>query len=86
METINTLDARNSFSDTIRRAQRSPVRITKRGKAVAVVMSIEDYEATEELKMRLLEEAIAEAKDDLANGRVLDADKVFDELEAGLFD
>ena len=86
METINTLDARSSFNDTIRKAQRALVRITKRGKAVAVVMSIEDYKATEELKMRLLEEAIAEAKEDLANGHVLDADKVFDELEAGLFD
>ena len=84
METINALDARNSFSNTIRKAQRAPVRITNRGKAVAIVMSVEDYEATEELKMRFLEEAIAEAKEDLVNGRVRDADEVFDELEAGL--
>ncbi|MDL2263802.1 type II toxin-antitoxin system Phd/YefM family antitoxin [Synergistaceae bacterium OttesenSCG-928-I11] len=86
MNTMNTLDARNSFSDTLRKAQRSPVRITKRGKPIAVVMSVEDYEATEALKARLLEEAIAEAREDLANGRILDADQVFDELEAGLVD
>ena len=86
MDTINALDAKNSFGETLRRAQRSPVRITRRGKAVAVVMSIEDYEAAEELKLRFLKQSIAEALDDLDNGRVMDADRFFEDLDAGKFD
>lgn len=80
MESINALDAKNSFGEMIRKAQRSPVRITNRGKPVAVVMSIEDYEMTEELKLNFLKESIAESLRDIEAGRVMDVDKFFEEL------
>lgn len=86
METINILDNKSFLGDTIRRAQRAPVRITERGEAVAVIMSMEDYEAAEELKRRFLREAVASGLDDLDNGRIVDADSFFDDLEAGKFD
>jgi prevent-host-death family protein len=86
LETISALDAKNNFGDTIRKAQCSPIHITKHGKAIAVVMSIEDYEATEDLKLRFLQESITEGLKDLDNEQVADADRFFNDLEAGKFD
>jgi len=44
MKTITAIDAKNKFGQLIEAAQRQPVTITKKGRAILVVMSIEDYE------------------------------------------
>jgi prevent-host-death family protein len=86
METLTANDARVSFGDTLIKAQRSPVQITKSGKPVAVVMSIDDYNAVEELKMRYLKERIKQGEEDIKNGRMRNCDEFFDEILAGKYD
>ncbi|MDN5849857.1 MAG: type II toxin-antitoxin system Phd/YefM family antitoxin [Nitrococcus sp.] len=44
MKTITAVEAKNKFGQLIEAAQRQPVRVTKKGRASVVVMSIEDYE------------------------------------------
>lgn len=52
MSTVSASDARGEFSELLNRAVYAGERsiITRRGKAVAVLMSVEDYEALERLE------------------------------------
>ena len=86
METIAAREAKISFGDTIRKAQKAPVQITNHGQPVAVVMSMEDYRITEEFKMQYLKEKLARGCADVEAGRVFDVDEVFDEVLAGNYD
>ncbi len=44
MQTISALDAKNRFGQLIDAAQRGPVTVTKKGRPVTVMLSIEDFE------------------------------------------
>lgn len=84
MESITALEAKNTFGETLRKAQQAPLRITKSGKPVAVIMSIENYEMTEELKMCFLQNKIARAEKDLREGNFVDGETFMQELIDGI--
>ena len=86
MVTLTAHEAKNSFGDTLMKAQKSPVQITKNGRPVAFVVSVEDYRASEELKLLYVKEMLVQAREDIAAGRVEDADAFFDDLQAGKYD
>ncbi len=44
MEEIAARDAKNRFGRLLDAAQRAPVRVTKNGRAITVMMSVEQYE------------------------------------------
>ena len=50
MEKIAAGEAKNSFGKMLDTVQKHPVIIEKKGRAVAVVMSIEEYEKLEKLE------------------------------------
>ena len=50
MKTYAASEAKNSFGRLLDTAQREPVTIEKKGRPVAVVLSIEDYERLEALE------------------------------------
>ena len=68
------------------KAQREPIQINKNGKPVAVVMSTEEYESIEALKLQLLKARAAQAKLDIAEGKLVDGEEFFDDLGRGSFD
>jgi len=45
MQTITAQEARSNFSELLDHARREPVRVTRRGHVVGVMVSPEDYEA-----------------------------------------
>jgi prevent-host-death family protein len=45
MQTLTTHEAKARFSELIDRAQQAPVRVTRRGRVVGVMVSPEDYDA-----------------------------------------
>jgi antitoxin Phd len=49
MKTIAAKDAKNGFGRMLDAAQREPVTIEKHGRAVAVVLSLEEYQRLEAL-------------------------------------
>ena len=61
MEVYTANEAKNRFGEVILKCQKEPVQVTKSGKPVVVVMSIDEYNATEELKLRYVREHIQEA-------------------------
>jgi PHD/YefM family antitoxin component YafN of YafNO toxin-antitoxin module len=68
------------------KAQREPVQINKNGTPVAVVLTVEDYESIEALKLRFLQSRAAQAMIDINDGRLIDGEAFFDRLEAGCHD
>jgi DNA-damage-inducible protein J len=51
-----------------------------------MVMSIEDYNASEELKLRYVRDHVQEGLADIASGKVEDGDAFFQDLIAGKYD
>ena len=86
METLTANEARVKFGDLLIKSQKGPVQITRSGKPISVMISADDYETMEEMKMRYLKEKLAQAKDDIDNGRVVDGPTFFDDMLAGKYD
>jgi prevent-host-death family protein len=86
LETLTAQEARVRFGDLLLKSQRGPVQITRSGKPISVIMSAEDYEIVEAMKMSYLKEKLARSKDDVEKGRVVDGPVFFDDLLSGKYD
>jgi prevent-host-death family protein len=86
MEALSANEAKTHFGDMLLKAQRAPIQINKNGKPVAVIISIEEYQSVEALKLRLLQSRAAQANADIATGNLIEGDTFFDELAAGHHD
>ena len=86
MDALSANEAKTQFGDLLLKAQRAPIQINKNGKPVAVVNSMEEYESLEELKLRLLQSRVAQAKIDIAADNLVDGETFFSELESGQHD
>lgn len=65
MKDMSSTEAKTHFGALLDLAQREPVTIHKKGRAVAVMMSMQDFEAHKAMKLKLLQQAIDEG---LASG------------------
>lgn len=70
MRTMSAKDAKNHFGELLLEAQRAPVTIEKNGKPVAVLLSFEEHEQVEQLKLERLRAMIVEADEAVARGEV----------------
>jgi prevent-host-death family protein len=86
MEIFTANEAQNSFGEVILKSQREPVQVTKSGKPIVMVVSMEEYNASEELKLRYVREHIEESLKDIENCKVEDGDAFFQDLMSGKFD
>ncbi len=76
MKEISSTDAKTHFGALLDMAQREPVTIHKKGRAVAVMLSMQDFEEHEAMKLKLLQQALDEG---MASGM---SDRSFDEIMA----
>ena len=81
MDALTANEAKTHFGDMLLKAQRAPIQINKNGKPVAVVISMDEYENIEALKLRLLQSRVAQAKADIEAGNTVDGESFFDGLE-----
>jgi len=86
MDALTANEAKTQFGDMLLKAQRAPVQINKNGKPVAVVISMDEYEGIEALKVRLLQSKAVQAKSDIEAGNTVDGETFFDALESGAHD
>ena len=84
MRTVAALEAKNRFGELLDRAQREPVTIEKHGRAVAVVVSAEEYKEMEALKLASLRAEINKGLDDIKAGRTVDGEEAFEALRERL--
>lgn len=86
MDSLSANEAKTQFGDLLLKAQRAPIQINKNGKPVAVVISMDEYESIEALKLRLLQSRAAQAKVDIKANNTVDSNSFFDALETGQYD
>lgn len=86
MQALSANEAKTHFGDMLLKAQRSPVQISKNGKPVAVVISADEYQNIETLKLQMMKLRADQAKADIEAGKLADGGAFFDELEAGQHD
>lgn len=86
MDALSANEAKTQFGDMLLKAQRAPIQINKNGKPVAVVISMDEYEGIEALKLRLLQSRVTQAKADIKAGNTIDGEAFFDDLESGKYD
>ena len=86
MNNLSANEAKTQFGDLLLKAQREPVQINKNGKPVVVVISIDEYESIEALKLRFLQSRAAQANADIAAGNTIDGETFFNQLESGQHD
>lgn len=86
MLTMSANEAKTNFGDVLMKSQRTPVQISKYGKPVAMLVSMEDYADAEALKLELLKLRTERAQLQISQGEVSDGEDFFTELMAGKFD
>jgi prevent-host-death family protein len=57
MNEMSSTEAKTHFGALLDMAQREPVTIHKKGRAVAVMLSMQDFEEHEAMKLKLLQQA-----------------------------
>jgi prevent-host-death family protein len=72
MDSINSTDAKKSFSDVILKVQQAPVWITRHNKPVAVVISAKEFQELQVLKDKVLKIELQKGFDSLNAGRIID--------------
>ena len=86
MEILTANKAKTHFGELLMKAQSAPVQIDKNGKPVAVIVSVEQYEASEKAKIEMLKARMMIANYEINNGLYSDGDKFFEKLMDGDFD
>ncbi len=86
MNTLSANEAKTHFGDLLLKAQQAPIQINKNGKPVAVVISADEYQSIEALKLHLLQSKAAQAMEDIKMGNLADGNVFFEELAAGQYD
>ncbi len=84
MKLIPLSEAKNKLSSIVDDAERTPVVLTRNGKAVAVVIAPVDEDDLERLVMsrsKSLQRLLRESREQIARGEVLTADEVFAHLK-----
>lgn len=77
MDTVPAADAKTNFGALLDKAQREPVMISKNGRPVAVVMSVDAFEEQQRIKIEFLRREVGKGLDDLKCGRVISAEDAF---------
>ncbi len=77
MKAIAAKEAKNHFGEMLDTVQREPITIEKYGRAVAVVMSAEDYQ---QMKLERLRARLAVGEAQLDRGEGVDGETFFAEL------
>ena len=80
MSTITANEAKVHFGETLLKAQREPVEITRNGKPVAVLVSVEDFQASEAIKQQYFTERLEKGKADIQAGRIVSGEAAFNKI------
>ncbi|AKH63475.1 MULTISPECIES: type II toxin-antitoxin system Phd/YefM family antitoxin [Photorhabdus] len=86
MDALSANKAKTQFGDMLLKAQRAPIQINKNGKPVAVVISMDEYESLETLRLKLLQSRAAQACVDIETGNTADGEAFLNELRSGQYD
>ena len=81
METIAATEASNRFGQLLDLALQEPVTIEKKGRQVAVILSVEEYKRMENTIEQLQDQRLRDSIADMEAGRTQAASEVFASLK-----
>lgn len=82
MKSLTANEAKTHFGELLLKAQKEPVQISRNGKAVAVMISMDEYDAIDKLKLSMLKLRAAEVDNESS---LVDGNTFFNELMAGKY-
>ena len=80
MQALSTNDVGSGFGEMLSTIEDEPIQIEQNGKPVAVVLSMEDYQQMEDLKLAMLKQRVANARKDIENGDTVDGETYFKQV------
>ena len=80
MKTVATTEVNSNFAALIDAAQSGPVTIEKKGHPVAVILSHEEFQSYEQLKLESLQRDLWNGILQANNGELLDGEEAFQDL------
>ena len=83
---IPAAEAKTNFGALLDRVQREPLTISKKGRPVAVLMSIDEFETHQRLKLEKLRREVQAGLADLEAGRVVSGTEAFEAMDRVLGD
>lgn len=86
MEILTSSDAKREFGEVLLKAQKEPIGINRNGKPVAVMLSWQDFNELEALKLKALQAAVQEGITDINEGNITEGKKAIKEIRKLLTD
>ncbi len=86
MQSLTANTAKTKFGDLLMKVQREPIQINKNGSPVAVMMSCEEYEQLEALKLMVVKSRFEQAEVDALSDNLVDGDDFMNALNQDKFD
>ena len=83
---IPAAEAKTNFGALLDKVQREPLTITKKGRPVAVLMSMDEFETHQRLKLEKLRREVQAGLADLEAGRVVSGAEAFEAMDRVLGD
>ena len=83
---VPAAEAKTNFGALPEKAQRGPVAISKKGRPVAVLMSMDEFEDHQRFKLEQLRREVRAGLEDLEAGEVVDGAEAFEAVRRGLQD
>ena len=83
---VSASQAKTNFGQLLERVQREPLTITKKGRPVAVLMSMDEFETHQRLKLEQLRRAVRVGLRDLNARNVVDGEEAFKAIDRDLED
>ncbi|CAH6818163.1 ParD protein (antitoxin to ParE) [Vibrio chagasii] len=78
--------AKTTFGDLPMKVQREPIKISKNGSPMAVIMSCEEYEQLKALQLMVVTSRFERAEVDTLSGDLVDGNDFMNALDQGKFD
>ena len=83
---IPATEAKTNFGALLEKVQREPLTISKKGRPVAVLMSMDEFETHQRLKLAQLRREVEAGLSDLEAGRVVSGAEAFAAMDRVLGD
>ena len=83
---IPAAEAKTNFGALLDKVQREPLTISKKGRPVAVLMSMDEFETHQRLKIEQLRREVRAGLADLEAGKVVSGAEAFEVMERELAD
>ena len=83
---IPAAEAKTNFGALLEKVQREPLAISKKGRLVAVLMSMDEFEAHQRLKLEQLRREVQAGLAELEAGKVVSGAEAFEAMDRELGD